>query len=143
MTQQINQNNKRIVIILDKSAPVGMVLNGACHIAAQLGALEPDIKGSSIQDASGITHLGVPNCPNIILRSDRKGIKKVILKARALEKQPVIIDFPEEGFITSTDKEFCDAVNKKNNEDFSYIGVLLYGSETQLKKLTKSLSLYK
>jgi hypothetical protein len=131
--------NKKYSIILNKKLkemPSGIAMNAIAHIGAQLGAIAPEIKGTSLHDASGDFHLGIPIYGNAILSA--KGVHLKKLFKEALSKNNIIlIDYPEGSSNTKDDDEFCKFISDKKDEDIEYWGIALYGDTELVNDMTK------
>jgi hypothetical protein len=139
---------KVFAIILDNRLESGRALNASAHLAAQFGTLTHDIKGSAIVDRSGITHLGLPIWGNVILSCPANDIAPLLELARKeargdMNAQMLIIDFPEEGFTTSSDEELVAQLSAKDEKDITYRAFLLYGPKALVRKITRRLKLWK
>lgn len=142
-----DNEEKVFAIILDSSLNAGKALNAAAHMAAQLGALDNSIRGSTIFNKSGGKHLGLPIYGNVILSCSAEEIRLRLENAQklveAMEGDALIVDFPEEGFTTSSDRELVDELSGKLYSDIVYRGFLVFGPRSGVRKITKGLNLWK
>src|SRR5438046_697375 len=96
---------KKYAIIIKEGLANGKAINMASHLSAQLGSLAPELGGKEVVDASGMKHAGLPIYPNVILSASPEEFPQVVAKARLVAEsgELVILDYPEQGFTTSTD----------------------------------------
>lgn len=135
---------KRYAIVLDASLSCGLSHNTATHLAAQLGALYPALRGTEVSDASGVPHAGIPIYPNVILKASQQEIRARLVQARdvAASKGVLVIDYTEYGFTTATEAEYHHAVSSHHEETIRYFGFLLFGAHPHVRKLTRGLRLW-
>jgi hypothetical protein len=120
-------------------------MNLSSHLSAQLGTLAPDIGGEEVLDLSGARHGGLPVCPNVILAASTIELTVLIARAREMadRSEILLLEYPEEGFTTTTDDEYRAAMAVVHSNDLIIRGCLVYGLRRQVNALTKSLRLWK
>jgi hypothetical protein len=137
--------NKKYSIILNKKLkqmPSGIAMNVVAHIGAQLGTINPEIKGTALPDISGDLHSGIPIYPNAILYTKGIHLKK-LFKETLLKKEIILIDYPEGGSNTADDEEFCKFISNQKEEDIEYWGIALYGDTEIVNNMTKKCNFWK
>jgi len=136
--------SKKFAIIIDGSLTAGVSINTAAHLSAQLGSMIPELGGSPVMDASGVSHTGLPIYPNAILQATAEEICQVISKARQAARGDgiIILDYPEQGHTTMTDEAYRQEMALVHEASLKYLGLLLYGERTEVNCLTRGLKLW-
>lgn len=137
---------KKIVAVLASNLEVGIAFNVLGHIAVSIGAYidKGELMGKKeLVDASGIKHIGISKYPFIITKIKSSKLKKLIKTIKTDYKDVFIADYPEEMLKTAHDKELIEKISQKSNEDFNYLGCVLYGNSDTINSLTGRFSLWR
>lgn len=131
---------RKTAVLLSNSIGNGVAVNTGLHLATQFGALHPDVAGESVRDATGVVHSGLPVWPNVVLSVSAEDLRKVVHRARRLaaDSELLVLDYPAQGFSTSTDEAYRNAVAELDEESICYYGCLLFGARQLVDKSTKS-----
>ena len=135
---------KKYAVIIKDGLSGGKAINMASHLSGQLGSLVPELGGREVLDASGIKHAGLPIYPNVILTATPEELASAVAKARAMAdcNEILFLDYPEQGFSTSTDDEYRAAIALVNTEAIVIEGCLIYGLRQAVNSVTKGLRLW-
>ncbi len=132
----------KIVMVVDKSLPPGLVANTAAVLGISLGSMDKDILGPDLTDQSGTLHPGITRETIPVLASDNSGLKAIYEQGR---KTPdiAIIDFNS---IAQKSRQYEDysrqlAAAPTTGLDFS--GLCIKGPKKKVNGLTGSLGLYR
>jgi hypothetical protein len=135
--------SKKIVAVISESLEPWQSMNVLGHMAVALGAnKDSELMGRQVlSDQSCVPHAGIARFGFIIKKGGAVDIASLIGEAR---KEPglIIVDFPREMLDTRHDDELAESMSKKQESDFDYLGVLLYGSADLINSLTKNFKLW-
>ena len=134
---------KKTVVLLNEDLPPGVAMNTAVHMAHQAGAVRPEIAGGAVKDSCGREHSGIPMSPNVVLAISEQNLKEVVDQGYTLATEHpdvLVVDYPEQGFLTTTDEEFRDALAVISTESIRYYGCLVHGPRRLIDQLTKQQS---
>lgn len=136
---------KRFAIIIKEGLANGKAINMASHLSAELGSLAQELGGKEVVDASGVKHAGLPIYPNVILSASPEDLLTVLAKARLMAEsgELLFLDYPQEGFTTSTDDEYRKAIALLPSEAIAVEGCLIYGPRQAVNSVTKGFTLWK
>lgn len=138
----MNLQNKKCVMILDKSLPLGIIANTAAILGITLGKKLPDVVGHDVIDGTGKTHLGVIEFPVPILKSSRDKIRDIRTKLYDPRFSDVIVaDFTDLAQGCKTYDVFIEKMKSAREIDLNYFGIALCGPQKQVNKLTGDLPL--
>jgi len=136
-------SNKKCVIVIDHSLPVGVIANTAAVLSINLGKMIPEIVGQNHKDNQGDYHHGITTMAIPILKSSRQVLKEMRQAVKAYEPDLIVIDLIT---ATQTTKSYADYVRQYENtpiEHLEYLGLALYGEMKVVNKFTGSLGLLK
>ncbi|MFO0905780.1 MAG: DUF2000 domain-containing protein [Pirellulales bacterium] len=136
---------KKFAIVIKAGVQAGKAINMASHLSAELGSLAPELGGKEVLDASGVKHAGLPIYPNVILAASAEEFPQAVAKARQMADtaEVVFLDYPEEGFTTSTDEAYRSAIALLSTEAIVVQSFLVYGPRSLVNAVTKGLMLWK
>jgi len=142
-----NYNEKKIVAAISSNLEAGIALNVIGHMSISLGAFIPkdELMGKNILlDASNNKHIGISKYPFIITKLKSSKLKKLInLVKNEYHEEIFIIDYPVDMLETEHDNELEQSLLQKNEEDITYLGVVLYGNSKLITELTGKFTLWK
>jgi hypothetical protein len=135
--------DKKIVCIVSDNLEMWQTMNIVGHLAIGLGASKDgDLMGRDyLIDGSGVHHRGIARYGFIIKKGNPSNIRDVLVAARE-NKNITFLDFPREMLDTSHDDELSAWVLNKKEQDFEYLGIVLYGPTSDVNALTKPFSLW-
>jgi hypothetical protein len=132
----------KVVIVLDKTLPAGLLTNAAAVLAFSTARHLPEGIGHDLEDADGSIHPGITNLPIPILACEGSQLGDLRDKAQSLSGVGCV-DFSD---VAQRSKRYDDyAVAMKNaiGSDLKYLGLCLYGEAASVKRLTGHFALVK
>ncbi|WP_312336174.1 DUF2000 domain-containing protein [Anaerospora hongkongensis] len=133
----------KIVMVIDRELPMGLIANTAAVLGISLGKLFPDeIVGRDIQDADGNVHVGITTKTIPLLAGTKdqiKGIREAI--GAGGDPAVTVIDFSEIAQKCRDYESYVDILTCYTASRLAYLGICLYGPEKKINKLTGSLGL--
>lgn len=142
-----NYTEKKIVAALSSNLEIGIALNVIGHMSISLGAFIPkeELMGRNVLlDASAVEHVGISKYPFIITKLKHSKLKKLINLIKSDYREEIfIIDYPIDMLETGHDDELAKSLLEKNEEDLTYLGVVLYGNSQLITELTGKFTLWK
>ncbi len=131
----------KIVIVLDRELPAGLLANAAAVLAFSAARHLPGGVGHDLWDADGGLHPGITNLPIPMLACERSGLE--VLRQRAQAQGVGCIDFSRTAQRAKRYDEYEDALKAMKGSDLEYLGLCLYGEAVAVKGLTGHLPLVK
>jgi len=131
----------KMVVIVNKSADIGVALNAVAHASLALGATlgSATVSLQEYKDASG-NNWPISEMPYIVLRGKSGEIRKAILTAK--EEGITQIAFVET-MTGGTSAEQIERTAKVSEEEHIYLAGVLFGEWDKVNEITKKLSLYR
>ncbi|MCX6585815.1 MAG: DUF2000 domain-containing protein [Acidobacteria bacterium] len=134
----------RIVIVLNETIDVGRLINAASHLAMGFGASRtPDEREAlgllEYRDKDDELHSNISGLSLIVLRARPLQLAK--LRLAAIKQKTFCMDFTN----TMTGGSYEDQLvrmRETTGDSLVYYGVLMYGSNEELRPLTKKFSLF-
>jgi hypothetical protein len=127
----------RCVVVVDETLAPGLAANAAAVLATSLGARLPDLVGEDFTDGAGEPHAGLIKTGLPVLRAPAAELRG--LRARAVEAECGVIGMPAFGHATNDYDEFRALVGQTETPD--YLGLVLFGPQKLVRRLTGSLGL--
>ena len=140
----MNYEDKKIVGIIATNVEPSVALNVIGHLAVSIGKYsDSEIMGKpSIQDKTGVEHLGISKFPFIITKVKSGKLKTAIDTAKQ-NPNLLVADYPREMLETRTDEELVAAVRSKENDSLEYLGAVIYGNTDDVNEITGKFQLWK
>lgn len=132
--------NKKCVIVVDESLPLGIIANTAAILGITLGAKVPETVGADVRDGGGMEHMGIIEFPVPILKASADTLNK--LRLSLYEKDCADLttaDFTDIAQSCKTYDEFIDKIGTA--EELRYFGIAICGDKKKVNSLTGSLPL--
>lgn len=134
--------NRKCVLILDETLPLGILANTAAILGVTLGKQHPEIVGPDVTDAGGGGHLGIVHLPVPVLR----GTPALLQQLRQALDQPeysdvTAVDFSDLAQSCNTYDTFIEKMAAAPGGSLRYFGLALLGDRKKLNRLTGSLPL--
>lgn len=139
-SKAFTDDSMKCVMIIDKTLPLGLMVNTAGLLGATLGRMEESIIGLDIADASGGIHTGILNIPMPILSADADKIKFIRDKALKIEGL-LVVGFTETAQKTVRYEDYSERLAKMTSGELKYLGVALYGAKKLVNRLVGNLPL--
>lgn len=131
-------SDKKCVIVVDESLPLGLIANTAAILGITLGAKLPEVVGADVRDGGGKEHMGIIEFPVPILKASADMLSK--LRLSLYEKDDLMTaDFTDVAQSCRTYDEFIDKIGSA--EELRYFGVAICGAKKKVNRLTGSLPL--
>jgi Protein of unknown function (DUF2000). len=133
----------KIVMVINKELPLGLVANTAAVLGISLSKLfEQDIVGSDVQDANGTVHVGITAHTIPVLAGSREQIKDLRDTMFGGDYSDIsVIDFSEVAQKCLDYDDYTQLLSCLPSSEIYYLGICLYGPKKKVNKLTGSLSL--
>lgn len=138
----MDAQDKKCVIVLDGTLPLGLLANTAAILGITLGCRVPEAVGPDVTDQTGRTHLGIIEFPVPVLRAAPEGIRQ--LRERLYEppfREVTAVDFSDLAQSCKTYGEFTGRMAQTGEGSLRYLGLGLCGPKKQVNALTGSLPL--
>ncbi len=132
----------KIVMIIDKELPVGLIANTAAVLGASLGSMVDGLVGRDLRDADGNAHLGITTRNIPILGGTREQIKAI--RARLYDEEFAAVATVDFNNIAQRSLDYGDyenALAKAGDDALSYLGICLCGPQKKVNSLTGSIGL--
>ena len=132
----------RIVIIVNKSLPPGLIANTTAVLGISLGQMDMNILGPDLLDASQVLHRGITQKNIPVLSSDSPGLKRIYEKA-GQAKDITMIDF---NTLAQKSRHYDDYQPKLAacpTQDLEFSGLCMLGPDKIINSITGSMGLYR
>jgi len=129
----------RCVAVVDKALAAGHAANAVGVISITLGALVPELAGDDLVDAEGETLPGLIPQGITVLAATSEVLRDIRAKARAAGLG--VIAMPTLGQQTNDYEEVRRRIAQMNSADVEFLGVIVYGEQRAVRRLTGSLPL--
>lgn len=134
--------DKKCVMILDESLPLGPIANTAAIMGITLGKQIPEVVGEDVLDRSGNAHLGIIEFPVPVLKGSPETIRAIREKLCQPEFQELtVVDFSDLAQGCRTYDEFVEKMGQVPEETLQYLGVAICGPKKKVNQLTGSMPL--
>jgi hypothetical protein len=121
-----DERASRLVAVVSSKLDALTAANTVGHLLVALGAsVGPGLLGDHHLDSSGSIHSPIARFPLIIKAAKSGTIRAAVARARAAGL--AAIDYPEEGFATTHDHDYRDALAGRREQDLVYIGAAFFG----------------
>jgi len=132
----------KIVIVLDRNLPAGLLANAAAVLAFSTARHLPGGVGQDLEDGDGSLHPGITNLPIPILACDAEQLGALRAEARS---RPGVgcVDFSDVAQRSKRYEDYAEALRRSAGSDLTYLGLCLYGEPGAVKRLTGHFALVK
>lgn len=130
--------DKKCVLIIDKSLPLGVIANAAAVLALSLGKIHPELIGHNINNKSGGEHLGITQISIPILGATASEIKDVRVQ---LNSHVTVVDFPNIAKSTRNYEDYSSQLERMSEDEIEYLGIAIYGDKKQVNSKTGNMKL--
>lgn len=132
----------KVVIVLDKDLPKGLLTNAAAVLAFSVAQHLPGSVGRDLEDADGSLHPGITSLPIPILACEGHQLGGLREKAKTLAGIGCV-DFSDVAQKSKRYEEYEAFLKASKGSALRYLGLCLYGEPTSVKGLTGHLALVK
>jgi len=132
----------KVVMIIDKDLPVGLIANTAAVLGASLGKMVDDLVGGDLADADGNLHLGITTRNIPILGATQEQLKAI--RARLYEAEFAEVTTVDFNNIAQRSLDYGDygrLLAETGSGALDYLGVCLFGPQKKVNRLTGSIGL--
>ncbi|MDT8903722.1 DUF2000 domain-containing protein [Anaeroselena agilis] len=132
----------KVVMIIDKELPVGLIANTAAVLGASLGRMVDGLVGGDLQDADGNLHRGITTMNIPILGGTKEQIRSI--RARLYDEEYAAVATVDFNAIAQRSLDYCDygrSLASAGGDGLSYLGICLYGPQKKVSSLTGSIGL--
>ncbi len=144
----MSSSEKKCVMALDASLPLGILANTAAILGVTLGLRFPELAGPDVVDGSGGNHPGIVQLPIPILKGSEELLhslhEKISEEASAFpagDSDLFVVDFSGIAQGCLTYDEYIRKMRDTPEADQRYLGLALYGPKKKVNHLTGSLPL--
>ncbi|MBP2644108.1 MAG: hypothetical protein H6Q67_1995 [Firmicutes bacterium] len=134
----------KVVMIINKDLPIGLIANTAAVLGVSLGKYSEDIVGYETKDADGNMHLGITNKSLPILGANSqqiKDIRETLFEDRYSDIQ--VIDFSSVAQKSLNYDNYTAILATMTSSELEYLGICLSGNIKKINSLTGNLGLLK
>jgi hypothetical protein len=139
--EMVSFTNK-LVAVLNKSIPSGILMNALAHLCIGFGAKigkEP-LRLTNYRDGDGGDHPYISELPFMVLEANSNKIRA--LRQAAIEQGIAFSDFID-AMTVGTYEEQIKRSAETREQDLIYYGIVLFGDWDKVSALTKKFSLWK
>jgi len=134
----------KIVIIINKELPKGLVANTAAVLGISAGKLFGDMVGHDNMDADGRMHRGITTKTVPILGGTKEEIKGIRDNLYGSDyTDTTVIDFSEIAQKSLDYETYTTVLANALSSEIDYLGICIYGPVKKVNKLTGYLGLLK
>ncbi|MCA9382171.1 lysine--tRNA ligase [Candidatus Dojkabacteria bacterium] len=142
--KNLDEKEKRFVAVLNSKVEPGKLMNALGHLSAGMasGLLDAeDIVLVDYTDKEEAQHAVLSHYPFIVLKANNSNQIKA-LREEAQREGIVFSDFTSTMTVGTTEKQ-VEETKSKNEEEFDYYALLMFGETKKLQAMTKKFSLFK
>lgn len=133
---------EKCVIIVDDSAPFGIIANIVSILSLSLGKCRPDIIGVDIVDKDGHNHIGLVQVPVPVLSAPSEKLAEIRnLVYNELSDVVSCVDFTNIAQNCMTYDDYTNTLAQSESKDLVYYGLALTGDKKKINKITGSMKL--
>lgn len=119
-------SDRKCVIIVNETLPVGIVANTVAVLTLSIGKKHPEMVGYDLVDSDGYIHNGITTLPIPVLKAGDK-IGKIRTALKQHHESLTIIDVISATSTTRTYDEYAQVMKNTAAEELQYYGVAIYG----------------
>lgn len=136
-----NMSDKKCVIIIDETLPLGVIANTSAVIAASLGQLCSEMIGEDLIDYQGDIHKGITTMALPILKGSSEMLKTMRIQLREFESELLVVDLISATRTTRSYEEYAAVLAQGPDGAIQYQGLGLIGDKKLVMKLTGNMGL--
>lgn len=138
----MSASETKCVMLIDGSLPVGVMANTAAILGVTLGTKVPECVGRDVADANGFSHAGIVTLPIPVLKADSEVLKRIRGKLQEPDYADLVtVDFSDVAQSCRTYDQYIQNAADTGEQDFTYLGIALYGPKKKVNRLTGSIPL--
>lgn len=135
--------DKKCVMIIDESLPLGLIANTTAVLGATLGKINNTIIGEDVYDLDNNLHPGIVTVSIPILKGTNDIIRTILDKLNNDCDGVSVIDFCDLAQRCRDYPDYMAKMKTTSEATLKYSGICLYGDKKKINKLTGNLSLLK
>ena len=132
----------KIVMVVNKELPAGLVANTTAVLGITLGNHNQDIIGPDCMDKEQICHKGITQKTIPVLGAGRDILKKIYHSCTGNDLVEMI-DFNQTAQKCRDYSDYTQKLLKTRTRDLEFSGLCLSGPKKEINRLTGSLGLYR
>lgn len=140
---EFNISNLKVVIVINKDLPSGVIANTSAILGMSLGKMHPEIVGRNLKDKTGNTHEGITTIGVPILSADNESIKMIRNNSKKIEEYVYEVNVLSLTRSTRSYEEYAAQLENVSQDELVYQGILLCAEKRIINKLTGNLSLFR
>jgi len=124
-------------MIIDSELPIGVIANTSAILGVTLGKHIPNQVGEDVSDATHKTHLGIITIPISMLKGNKDMLKELRERLFAPEYSDLeVVDFSDVAQCCNVYSEYISKAALLPEQEYTYLGVAIYGEKKKVNKLT-------
>lgn len=132
----------KVVMVIDKELPLGLIANTAAVLGASLATMADDLVGTDTVDGDGCVHKGITTRNIPILGADKGQIKLIRDRLYGEEFADVAaVDFNNIAQRSLDYDNYTTLLAQTPGEVLAYLGVCLFGPAKKVNRLTGNIGL--
>lgn len=128
------------VVIVDRSVPVGRMVNAVACISAATGDMVNGLIARGGPDADGVTHPGLPWAGCSVLSAGSEQLVNVRRKAADVDSI-LVVDMPEAAQTNRIYDDYLAELSTTHTPDVAPIALSMIGPRAEIDAIVKRLSL--
>lgn len=134
-------SERKCVLIIDESLPLGVVANTAAVLAMSIGKLCPDMVGRDLFDAAGKVRRGITTMALPALKGNADLLRDLREKLQGYEPDLIVVDLVGATRTTRSYEEYAEALAETPEDKQQYLGIALCGDKKVVNKFSGNLPL--
>lgn len=121
---------RKCVMIVDESLPLGIIANTTAILGNTLGSHYPGAVGKNVLDKNENEHLGIIERPIPILKGNKEllnNLRDTLYKEEY--KDMIVADFSDVAQSCKTYDEYIQKISKVDSNNINYFGIAIYGTK--------------
>jgi len=138
----MDTQKEKCVLVIDDSAPLGIMANITSILSLSLGKMRPDVVGVDTLDKEGNNHYGLVQVPVPVLKASKEKIAEIrnTLFGEGFEDVSCV-DFTNVAQTCMTYEDYTNTMLESDKDSIEYLGIAVVGDKKKVNKLTGSLGL--
>lgn len=133
----VSNYDMKCVMIIDSELPIGVIANTSAILGVTLGKHIPEQVGDDVADATHKTHLGIITIPISMLKGNKDILKDLRERLYAPEYGDlVVVDFSDVAQCCNVYNEYIAKAACVPEQEYTYLGLAIYGEKKKVNKLT-------
>lgn len=134
-------STRRVVVIADPAAPLGLLANAVGVVALGLGAVEPALAGQQLQDCLGRQFRASASLPLPVLQAGPEAMHALFERARSDAAIDAVVAFPHFARQIHDFASYQISLRERDLASEALAAIGLLGEGAAVKGLTRGLAL--